>query len=316
MPFPVAIFTFRRPEMLSCLLEDLAANPESSQTEVFIFSDAARNPEEQLAVSEVRGLCRNAMGFASLKLVERAQNKGCAANIIGGVSEVLRDHEAVIVLEDDLRLAPGLLDYMNRALEIYHDRRDVFSVSAFSPPAGLIGIPEDYPSDVYISRRNASWGWGTWRDRWAKVDWTVGNYAVFKKTRSLRRAFDLGGNDLSRMLDAQMAGDIDSWSIRFSYAHFCHEAYSVCPRRSLIDHTGDDGTGTHVPEGGGCRVQLPIERERLVLPPNLKPDVRLLELLRVHQGEHWLSVALGSLPGVRRFVRWLKSRFGIKRPIL
>lgn len=316
MTAPVAIFTFRRPDMLRLLLDDLAANPEAAETAVFVFSDAARNRDEQAAVSEVRALCRDLRGFASLTLGEREHNLGCAANIIEGVSQLLRDHESVIVLEDDLRVAPGLLAYMNQALATYRDRADIFSVSAFAPPPELIGMPPDYPHDVYLSRRNASWGWGTWRDRWSAVDWTVSDYATFRRDRARRHAFDQGGNDLSCMLDAQMAGTIDSWSIRFSYAHFSHGAYSLCPRRSFTDHTGDDGSGTHVPQGGGCRVPLSRDRAPLVMPVDLAPDAQVLEALRVYHGEHWLSAALGRVSGVRPLVGWLKRRLGMAGRLL
>lgn len=313
---PVAIFTFRRPAMLRSLLDDLGANAGAERMPVFVFSDAGRDETEQLAVDEARRLCRQSRGFGALTLVEREHNLGCAANVIDGVGRVLQDHEAVIVLEEDLRLSPGLLDFMQRALDTYRDRRDIFSISAFSPPPELVGIPATYTEDVYLSRRNASWGWATWRDRWQQVDWEVRDYASFRHDRARRRSFDLGGNDMSSMLDAQMAGRIDSWAIRFSYAHFTHRAYTLCPRWSLTDHAGDDGSGIHVPKGGGCRVDLSRALAKPELPPDLKPDTEVLEALRRYHGEHWLSAMLGAVPGVRSLVRRTKARLGISGRLL
>lgn len=316
MTNPVAIFAFRRPAMLQQLLQDLTANDGADTTPVTVFSDAAHNASEQAAVTAVRDLCRDFPGFASLTLVERERNLGCAANVIDGVSRLLQEHSAVVVLEEDLRVAPGFLSFMNRALAIYRERQDIFSVSAFAAPPEQVGMPANYTADVYLSRRNASWGWATWADRWRQVDWAVGDFTAFRHDRDRWRAFDLGGDDLSPMLDAQMAGEIDSWSIRFSYAHFLHQAYSVCPRWSYSDHAGDDGSGTHVPKGGGLRVDLASALPAPMLPADLQPDANVLRTLKRFHSESWQSVLLGRVPGMRSLVKAVKKRLGIQGPLL
>ena len=313
MTLPVALFTYNRPRHLSRLVESLRRNPEAPETRLFIFSDGPKNPVDSREVEAVRRFARQINGFAGVELVEREHNLGCAASVIDGVSRVLAHHDRLIVVEDDLRLSSRFLAYMNAALDRYQARRDIFSVSAFAPLPDRIGMPQHYRADVYLSRRNASWGWGTWADRWCQVDWDVRDYPIFCRDRRRRRAFDLGGNDLSLMLDAQMAGRIDSWAVRFSYAHFISRAYSVCPRWSYTDHTGDDGSGTHVPDGGGCRSDLSLARAKPHLPPDLQPDAAVLEALRCYYSEHWLSAALGTVPGVRPLVRRVKNWFGISK---
>lgn len=310
---PVALFVFRRPEHTAQVLADLRANLEAADTPLYIFSDAAASTSHRDGVRAVRTFCRGLQGFARVQLIEHPQNLGCAASVIDGVSRVLAHHDRLIVVEDDLRLSSRFLAYMNAALDRYQARRDIFSVSAFAPLPDRIGMPQHYRADVYLSRRNASWGWGTWADRWCQVDWDVRDYPIFCRDRRRRRAFDLGGNDLSLMLDAQMAGRIDSWAVRFSYAHFISRAYSVCPRWSYTDHTGDDGSGTHVPDGGGCRSDLSLARAKPHLPPDLQPDAAVLEALRCYYSEHWLSAALGTVPGVRPLVRRVKNWFGISK---
>ena len=52
-------------------------------------------------------------GFASVTRVHRAENMGLARSIVQGVTETLRTHDRVIVLEDDLELSPHFLRYMN-----------------------------------------------------------------------------------------------------------------------------------------------------------------------------------------------------------
>jgi hypothetical protein len=313
---PVALFVYRRPDHTRRALADLRAMPESTDTDLYVFSDAPATAAHRSGVDAVRAVCRECTGFRQLRLVERPHNLGCAGNVIDGVSQVLATNASVIVIEDDLRLSVHLLHYLNRALGVYRQRPDIFSVSAFSAPPEQLQLPKGYAEDVYLSRRNASWGWATWADRWQRVDWELADYAAFRRDRARRRGFDQGGGDLSRMLDEQMAGRLDSWAIRFSYAHFVQQAYSLCPRWSYTDHAGDDGSGTHVPRGGGCRVDLSRALAAPRLPLDLQPDAAVLRVLRDQHREHWLGTALGRLPGVRPLVRRLKRSLGITGRLL
>lgn len=313
---PVALFVYRRLEHTRRVINDLLAMPEAAASTLYIFSDAAALPEDQAGVAEVRRLCRGLSGFAQVWVIERDNNLGCAANVIEGVSQVLAEHDRVVAVEDDLCLSPFFLSYLNRALDCYLVRKDIFSVSAFSPSPEDIGIPSAYREDVYLSHRNASTGWATWADRWTQVDWDVTDYPQLRRDRGRRRAFELGGSDLLSMLDEQMAGQIDSWAIRFSYAHFAHKAYSLCPRLSYVDHAGDDGSGTHVARGGYCRVDVSRALSKPRLPPELQPEPAVLDALQRHNSEHWAPLLLGRLPGVRSFVKGVKRWLGISGRLL
>lgn len=316
MTNPIALFVYNRPDFLRDLLTDLMQNPEMASTTLYVFSDGPRNPRDIEAVERVRAICRRIGEAVDLRLVFRKRNVGCAENVIDGVSQVLEDHPAVIVLEDDLRVSPYFLAYMTRALTSYRERSDIFSVSGFSPPPGRLGIGDVSRNDVYLSRRNASCGWGTWRDRWQRVDWDVSDYRQFRWDWRQRRQFNRGGNDLSWLLDAQMRGDIDSWAIRFSYAHFRHRAYSVFPVWSYVNHVGDDGSGTHVRAGDCYRVDLRMAKAVPGLPLRLEPDEVVLQGLRAFYSEKGLSAWLGAVPGMRRAVRRFKRRFGIRGRLL
>jgi hypothetical protein len=282
---------------------------------LYIFSDAGRTTEEQTRVAEVRTLLGGVKGFGDVRSVFRERNFGCAKNIIDGVSQVLLDYDSVIVIEDDLLLSPHFLHYVRSALARYRAREDIFSISGFSVSPSTLGI-RDYPGDVYLSRRNYSCGWATWRDRWARVDWAVSDYDAFRLDHAARRRFDLGGDDMSRMLDDQIAGRIDSWAIRFSYAHYLRNAWSVCPLYSFVQHVGDDGSGTHARLGDTVKVDLQEAKPRLYLAEDVSPDPRVLQALRKWHSEHWISRALGRVPGVRHVVRGVKSTLGIRGRLL
>jgi len=246
---PVALFVFNRPDHTERTLAALKQNELASETDLVIFSDAPKRETQAAAVAEVRKVINGASGFRSLEIIEREKNMGLAPSIISGASDLCRNYGRVIVLEDDLITSPFFLRYMNAALEAYKDVKNVFSISGYNYPSRILRFPEDYKEDVYFCPRNCSWGWATWWDRWSTVDWDMKDYEAFRDNKEERRRFNRTGDDMSEMLDLQMAGKISSWAIRFSYHHYKHNGLAVYPRHSYVCNGGLDNTGVHTKKG-------------------------------------------------------------------
>lgn len=277
---PIALFVFNRPEHTRQTLAHLAACQQATASELFIFSDGPRTADDEGAIAEVRALCTQQEGFAAKHLVYHPDNMGLAQNILSGVSQLMEAYGRVIVLEDDLITAPGFLAYMNAALDFYESRQEVFSISGYNHPPSLMPIPPDYHADVFYNYRNSSWGWASWQDRWEQVDWEMRDYPAFARSRIQQRAFNRGGEDLSDILKAQMAGRLNSWAIRFSFAHFRHDALSVYPVRSLVQNIGHDGSGTHSLIEDRYRNDLSKCPSQYHFPANIWVDPRIMAAFR------------------------------------
>lgn len=245
MHAPTAIFTYKRAEHTRATIEALARNTLAAQTDVYIFSDGPKSKMDLPAVEAVRLIARTATGFASVKIIERERNMGLANSIITGVTEVLNTHDNIIVLEDDLVSAPYFLSYMNAALGNYREDPHVFSVTGHTFPAKFMPISEKYPYDTYVGYRCSSWSWGTWRDRWRRIDWDMKYFTSFSNDLAAQERFNRGGQDMSTLLRMQHEHRIDSWAIRFCFAHHTHDMYCVYPIKSLIKNIGLDNSGTH-----------------------------------------------------------------------
>ena len=76
-------------------------------------------------------------------MIHRDKNFGLAESIIQGVTEVLKESEKVIVLEDDMVVSPYFLEYMNEALEQFVDDNRVISVHGYVYPVD-IKLPEAF----------------------------------------------------------------------------------------------------------------------------------------------------------------------------
>jgi hypothetical protein len=274
-PFPIILFVYNRPEHTRLTIDSLRRNRLAPDSDLHIFSDGPKNHDHVAAVREVRDYLRTIDGFNTVRIVERERNMGLAASIISGTSQVLDDHAACIVLEDDLLSAPSFLEFMNAALRVYRDRQDIFSVAGYNYP---LPLPQDYSDDAYLSYRGCSWGWGTWADRWHRVDWTVSDYPQFTDNTLEQALFARGGDDLPGMLKLQMEGKIDSWSIRFDYAHHKNKALCLYPVRSKIQNIGFDGTGVHCGVSEDFVVELDSGHQGLILRPDLQLDSAIINV--------------------------------------
>jgi len=245
---PVVLFVYNRPGHTQQTVEALQKNELASESELYIYSDAPRNEIATENVAKVRKYLKTIEGFKKITVIERDKNWGLANSIIDGVTKTVNEYGRVIVLEDDLVTSPYFLRYMNEGLDFYYKNHEIMSISGYNLPPACMKFPKNFTDDVYLNYRNSSWGWATWADRWNLVDWVVKDFHQFIDDAEQQKLFNRGGDDLTGMLKSQMEGKIDSWAIRFSYAHFKQRMYSICPHNSYVNNIGHDGTGTHCGE--------------------------------------------------------------------
>lgn len=242
---PIVLFVYNRPVHTHRTVEALLKNGLATESDLFIFSDAPKKPEAANPVREVRDYIRMIAGFRSVSIVERDKNWGLANSIIDGVTSVMNQYGRSIVLEDDLVTSPHFLEYMNATLRHYASDPKAFSVAAYNFPEQTMSIPDDYSWDTYSSFRCCSTGWATWLDRWKRVDWSMDYYEAFMRDRHAQELFNRGGPEMTKLLTMQREGKIDSWAIRFCYAHYANEMVCIYPVKSLIMNIGFDNSGTH-----------------------------------------------------------------------
>lgn len=237
---PILLFVYNRPQHTRRAIASLLLNELASQSQLFIYSDAAKSPEQREAVEEVRQYIRTIEGFAGLHITEREENWGLARNIIEGVSEQIARFGKVIVLEDDLLLAPYFLRFMNDALETYKDEDRVGHIHAceFTNSSAL--------PDTFLIKWTGSWGWATWARAWKLFNPDGRALLAELERRKLTYKFDFDGKyGYTRMLRRQTEGKNNSWAIRWNATLFLHGIFSLNAGKSLVRNIGFDGSGTH-----------------------------------------------------------------------
>jgi len=266
---PVVLFVYNRCDHLEKTLEALSKNTLAKESDLYIFSDGAKNEKVKHAVENVRQYINSDEWkgkFKSITIIESKENKGLANSIISGVSKVMEIHEKAIVIEDDAVTAPDFLEFMNNSLDFYEHSNKIWAISGYTV---LKTFPKDYLHEVFMLGRFSSYAWATWKKNWEKVDWSVSDYKSFCTNFKQRRKFNRYGQDLSLMLDSQVAGKTNSWAIRFDYAMFKNKMYSVYPCKTRVKNIGYD-VGTHVTKKNTRIEKFKVEIEKDLKMPKLE----------------------------------------------
>jgi hypothetical protein len=240
MTIPVALFVYKRALHLSKTIDSLKANHLASETDLFIFSDGAKDSIDKGKVEQVRSLIRSVDGFKSITIEEKNENLGLSRSIIQGVSKVINRYSAAIILEDDMVLSPHFLNYMNDALTAYKNEKRVVCVHGYFYPVKY-RLPE-----TFFLRGADCWGWGTWKRGWECFN-PDGRFLMEEiRRRSLVKEFNFNGTfDYFGMLSAAVSECIDSWAIRWHASAFLEDKLTLYPGRSLVRNIGNDASGTH-----------------------------------------------------------------------
>ena len=239
---PIIIFAFNRLESLKACITSLLVNVEAKDSDLFVYVDGPRPNKsgEFEKVKEVQEYVKKIEGFKTLNCHFATTNKGLAASVISGVTEVINQYGKAIVVEDDLVVGKNFLSFMNQGLEKYENNKKVFSVCGYS---NAVKVPKNYTYDSYFCTRSSSWGWATWKDRWNSVDWKLDDWNKVKKYASQFNQW--GGSDCFKMLNDWKNGRNQSWAIRFCYSQFIQDKLSVFPTISKVKNDGFDGKGTN-----------------------------------------------------------------------
>lgn len=240
MPAPVVLFVYSRPQHTRSTIQSLLQNPESAETELIIYRDAARTEAAVPQVQQVRDYCHRLQGFKAVHVIKSPRNLGLAGSIIRGVTESLKQYQQVIVLEDDLVLSPHFLRFMNDGLETYQDDELVASIHGYCYP-----VRQPLPATFFL-RGADCWGWGVWRRSWQLFQADGTALLQQLESRNLTNEFDMGGAmGFTQMLRDQIAGRNDSWAVRWHASCFLAGRLTLYPGKSLVRNAGLDGSGVH-----------------------------------------------------------------------
>ncbi len=298
---PILLFVYNRPQHTVRGVESLLRNALAADSRLIIYSDAPKTAADADSVCQVRKYIRSITGFREVEIVERGENRGLARSIIDGVTAAVDKYGRVIVLEDDLVVAPHFLQFMNEALEVYKDEPRVGHIQAcdFTRDASL--------PDTFLIKWTGSWGWATWDRAWHLFRPDGRELLAEMERRGLTREFDFNGAyGFTRMLRRQIQGRNNSWAIRWNASLFLRGVLSLNVGKSLVRNEGFDGSGTNCGGGNLYASDLWMQPLKVVKPQVIEEDLKARKAIE----RYYRRTNSFLAKAIRRIRRTLHGDFG------
>ncbi len=235
---PIILFAYARP---GTLRQTLMCLKENNVPLIYAFSDGPRTPDKEPAVVEVRCILRE-IDWCEVIICEREMNLGLGRSILTGVSEVLEEHDAAIIFEDDHICVPGTYEYLCAALKHYRNDNRVMSVTGWTHP---LVTPDDISDQPYFDGRAECWVWGIWSRAWKGM---LEHDALSLMKMCEKKGIDVYryGADLPEMAESELKRNI--WAVRLLYWHIYNRGLCLRPPWSMVENIGfgPDATNTAI----------------------------------------------------------------------
>ncbi|MGL4525201.1 MAG: hypothetical protein ACRCVN_06785 [Spirochaetia bacterium] len=295
--FPVCVWTYNRPNHARLAIEALRANTLSDQTDLYLFSDAPRAEKDDEGVMQTREYLDTVSGFRSVKVIKMESNHGPFKMLHYIGNYMCNVDDAFISVEDDVQTHPFFLQYMNDALNYYRDNKRVFAVSGYTHEPSLEGVLKHYPHDMLFSYAFHAFAWGTWRDRFQSVDWSMpGVQEYLENNKARRRGRVMSWGHLRAAAVAAKANS-ELWDIRLSYHLLKNDLVCAWPRYSYANNFGFDGSGLHNYTFSEKWFVFPLENAPLkqVFTDDINMDMRFHFGIEVAISAQWVFAFCGNL---------------------
>ncbi len=306
MRCPVALFAYRRPEHLRRVVESLKANPEASDTDLYIYCDGARGRKDRAEVAAVKAYATIITGFRSLTVITRNTNYGLSKSITEGVTELCNKYGRVAVVEDDVLVSRSFLFWINAALDKYESNERVISVGCYVFPT------YQNAQQTFFLGVTDCWGWAVWKRSWDQYESDGAKLLNLLTQRHLNQRLDLDGSyPYTDMLRGQVNGDNDSWAVRWYATAVLSGGLTIYPGVSMTQNIGFDGSGVHCGTDQSYKVSLsdrPINIENIPVVESAEARAAWADFLKqISQTNSTNS------PLLSKMWRWAKKRLTLGR---
>ncbi len=237
---PIIIFTYNRYKHFEITLKSLSKNHLSKESELYIFCDGPKNLSDKKKISRIYNLYLLNKSFKRKQIIFRKKNIGLKKNITQGVSQILKDYDSVIVLEDDMISSKYFLTYMNEGLKKFKNFSKVASIHAYMYP-----LKKKFKNKYFFLKGADCWGWGTWKRSWKKLSLNSKKLSIKIEKNNLIEEFNYNNTyNYFKMLKKNIKTN-RSWAICWYASMFLQNMYTLNPTTSLIKNIGLDGSGTN-----------------------------------------------------------------------
>ena len=240
---PVLLLGYNRPQQMRGLIQSLA--PLKPKL-ILLAVDGPRNnrPNDTDLVRQTQDLVSEVTWEAEIRTRFRDSNLGLRRAVVDAVTWANSEYGKVVVLEDDVRAGPQLLEFLDHNLNTHQENTKIAHINGYNlVPKEYLTYP-DHASRLSIYPE--SYAWATWDRAWQKYDDDL-TWARNASIADIKRVCGstIGALRWKQNFALASSGRIDTWAFRWLASMWEQDWLMVSPNRNLARYEGRND-GTHV----------------------------------------------------------------------
>lgn len=258
---PVLFIVFNRPDTTAKVF---AAVREAKPSVLYIAADAPRknNDSDIDKCRLTREITEQVDWPCTVKRLYQEQNLGCSIGPRTAFNWFFSSEKEGIILEDDCVPHPDFFQFASEMLERFRENKQIISINGSN--LGYTFNDESY----CFSRFMNMWGWATWADRAATIDYSLTQWKKVKHPlwflyKQMRQGlFDTDINWYKywqHKFDLTITKEnITWWDWQWIFHQIVHKQISVVPAVNLISNIGFDADATHTHAADNPAANIPV----------------------------------------------------------
>ena len=163
MKIAICVVCYNRPDSLKRVLSSLEKAYYDEPVTLIISIDKSKTTVVEEFADQYK------WEHGELRVIKHDENLGLRKHILS-VGDHLKEFDAIVVLEDDIYVAPSFYSYAKQCVEKYHDNPEIAGISLYNFPLNyqckLPFMQTHTDSDVFLLKSAVSWGQVWMRDQW------------------------------------------------------------------------------------------------------------------------------------------------------
>ncbi len=239
---PVLLLGYNRPHQMRGLIQSLTPL-KPKLILLAVDGPKSHRPNDADLVRQTQDLEDEITWDAEIRTRFRNSNLGLRRAVVDAVTWANSEYGRVIVLEDDVRAGPQLLDFLNYNLVVHEANPKIAHINGYNLVPKEHLCKPDHASRLSIYPE--SYAWATWDRAWQKYD----DNLTWAKDASISDIRKVCGSTVGALRWKQNFADaksqrIDTWAYRWIASMWEHNWLMVSPNQNIATYTGWEG-GTH-----------------------------------------------------------------------
>lgn len=265
---PVVVIGYKRPYNIKKIVEILLNYQIKN---IFIYVNGSIDDDDKIANNQTKEFALEySKSHKNIFTLIKEKNTGLKYNIPEAIDWVFKNHDRVIVLEDDCIPNKSFFYFCEELLKKYYSNFLIGQISGSNFLNSRNFNYDDSKSYMFTKIVNC-WGWATWKNRWENVhDIEMSKWPEIKKKKYIENFFK-NKKDIRyfKKIFNQNYPDKILWDRAWFLTNIINNRLTIIPNKNLVKNIGydDNASGPNPKKYNSLNLEelnFPLEHPKVI----------------------------------------------------